>query len=102
MAIIYITLQFKQSNAGDSRNKTMPAEVVVVANSKQIVFSWTQLVVKYTPKNFGYDYTLYCKQHRNYTEVQRRLNLTDFDCIPPVAFFKPLQILYFKIDILRA
>ena len=28
--IIYITLQFKQSNAGDSRNKTMPAEVVVV------------------------------------------------------------------------
>ena len=46
--------------AGDSRNKTRPAKVVVVANSKQKVFSWTQLVVKYTSKNFGYDYTLYC------------------------------------------
>ena len=45
--------------AGDSRNKTRLAKVVVVANSKQEVFSWTQLVVKYTSKNFGYDYTLY-------------------------------------------
>ena len=44
---------------GDSRNKTRLAKVVVVANSKQKVFSWTQLVVKYTSKNFGYDYTLY-------------------------------------------
>ena len=43
----------------DSRNKTRLAKVVVVANSKQEVFSWTQLVVKYTTKNFGYDYTLY-------------------------------------------
>ena len=43
----------------DSRNKTRLAKVVVVANSKQKVFSWTQLVVKYTSKNFGYDYTLY-------------------------------------------
>ena len=44
---------------GDSRgDKTRPAKVVVVANSKQKVFSWTQLV-KYTSKNFGYDYTLY-------------------------------------------
>ena len=46
-------------STGDSRNKTRPAKVVVVANSKQKVFSWTQLVVKYTSKNFGYDYTLY-------------------------------------------
>ena len=66
--------QFENKFTGDSRNKTRRAKVVVVANSKQKVFSWTQLVVKYTPKNFGYDYTLYCKQHRNYTEVQRRLN----------------------------
>ena len=43
----------------DSRNKTRPAKVVVVANSKQKVFSRTHNVVKYTPKNFGYDYTLY-------------------------------------------
>ena len=42
-----------------SRNKTRLAKVVVVANSKQEVFSWTQLVVKYTSKNFGSDYTLY-------------------------------------------
>ena len=40
-------------------NKTRLAKVVVVANSKQEVFSWTQLVIKYTSKNFGYDYTLY-------------------------------------------
>ena len=33
---------------------------MVVANSKQKVFSRTHKVVKYTPKNFGYDYTLYC------------------------------------------
>ena len=45
---------------------TRPAKVVVVANSKQKVFSWTQLVVKYTSKNFGYDYTLYCiKENEN-------------------------------------
>ena len=35
-------------------------KVVVVANSKQKVCSWTQLVVKYTSKNLSYDYTLYC------------------------------------------
>ena len=44
---------------GDSRNKTRPAKVVVVANSKKKVFSWTHNVVKYTTKKFGYDYTLY-------------------------------------------
>ena len=32
---------------------------MVVANSKQKVFSRTHKVVKYTSKNFGYDYTLY-------------------------------------------
>ena len=47
------------SKPGDSRNNTRPAKVKVVANSKLKVFSWTQLVVKYTSKNFGYDYTLY-------------------------------------------
>ena len=47
------------SKPGDSRNNTRPAKVVVVANSKLKVFSWTQLVIKYTSKNFGYDYTLY-------------------------------------------
>ena len=47
---------------GDSRNKTRRAKVVVVANSKQKVFSWTHNVVKYTPKNFGFDYTLYCNK----------------------------------------
>ena len=31
-----------------------------MANLKQKVFSWTHNVVKYTPKNFGFDYTLYC------------------------------------------
>ena len=31
-----------------------------MANSKQKVFSRTHNVVKYTPKNFAYDYTLYC------------------------------------------
>ena len=46
-------------DTGDSRNNTRPAKVVIVANSKQKVFSWTQLVVKYTSKNFGYDYTLH-------------------------------------------
>ena len=35
---------------GDSRNKTRPAKVMVVAHN----------VVKYTTKIFGYDYTLYC------------------------------------------
>ena len=45
---------------GDSRNKTRPAKVVVVANSKQKCSVRTHNVVKYTPKNFGYDYTLYC------------------------------------------
>ena len=50
---------YLRSQAGDSRNKTRLAKVVVVANSKQTVFSWTQLVVKYTTKMFGYDYTLY-------------------------------------------
>ena len=49
----------KLEKPGDSRNKTMLAKVVVVANSKQKVFSWTQLIVKYTPKIFGYDHTLY-------------------------------------------
>ena len=44
---------------GGSRNKTRLAKVVVVANSKQKVVSRTHNVVKYTPKNFGYDYTLY-------------------------------------------
>ena len=43
-----------------SRNKTGPAtKVVVVANSKQNLFIWTHNVVKYTPKIFGCDYTLY-------------------------------------------
>ena len=45
-------------SSGDGRNKTRLSKVVVVANSKQKEFSWTQLV-KYTSKNFGYDYTLY-------------------------------------------
>ena len=45
--------------SGDSRNKTRPAKVLVVANSHQKVFSWTHNVVKYTPKNFAFDYTLY-------------------------------------------
>ena len=45
--------------SGDGRNKTRPAKVVVVTNSKQKVFSWTHIIVKYTPKNFGFDYTLY-------------------------------------------
>ena len=44
---------------GDSRNKTRPAKVVVVANSKQKCSVRTHNVVKYTSKNFGYDYTLY-------------------------------------------
>ena len=51
---IFISVPF--SHSGDSRNKTRPAEVVVVANSKQKVFSRTHNVVKYTPKKFGYDY----------------------------------------------
>ena len=55
--IIYVATVLE---TGDSRNNTRPAKVVVVANSKQKVFSWTQLVVKYTTKIFGYDYTLYC------------------------------------------
>ena len=38
---------------GDSRNKTRPAKVVVVANSKQKCSVRTHNVVKYTPKNFG-------------------------------------------------
>ena len=46
-------------NSGDSRNKTRPAKVVVVANSKQKCSVRTHNVVKYTSKNFGYDYTLY-------------------------------------------
>ena len=45
---------------GDSRNKTRPAKVVVVANSKQKCSVRTHNVVKYTSKNFGYEYTLYC------------------------------------------
>ena len=45
--------------AGNSRNKTRPAKVVVVANSKQKCSVRTHNVVKYTSKNFGYDYTLY-------------------------------------------
>ena len=49
----------KFSKTGDSRNKTRPAKVRVVANSKQKVFSWTHNVVKYTLKKFGCDYTLY-------------------------------------------
>ena len=52
------------AKSGDSRNKTRLAKVVVVANSKQKVFSWTQLVVKYTSKNIGYDYTLYWRYPR--------------------------------------
>ena len=47
------------SHPGDSRNKTRPAKVVVVANSKQKCSVRTHNVVKYTSKNFGYDYTLY-------------------------------------------
>ena len=54
--------QEKGLSSRDSRNKTRPAKDVVVANSKQKVFTWTQLVVKYTTKIFGYDYTLYCFQ----------------------------------------
>ena len=50
----------KDSKTGDSRNKTRPAKVRAVANSKQKVFSWTHNVVKYTTKISGYDYTLYC------------------------------------------
>ena len=46
---------------GGSRNKTRLAKVVVVANSKQKVVSSTHKVVKYAPKNLGYDYTLYWK-----------------------------------------
>ena len=50
--------------SGDSCNKTRPSKVVVVANSKQKVFNWTQLVVKYTTKNFGYElYTLLFAMH---------------------------------------
>ena len=52
---IVVTKKF----SGDSRNKTRLAKVVVVANSKQRVFSWTQLVVKYTSNIFCHDYTLY-------------------------------------------
>ena len=52
----------QRKRPGDSRNKTRPAKVVVVANSKQKVFSWTHNVVKYTPKNFGFDYTLYWQE----------------------------------------
>jgi len=44
---------------GDSRNKTRLAKVVVVANSKQKCSVRTHNVVKYTSKNFAYDYTLY-------------------------------------------
>ena len=50
--------QIKVLMAGDSRNKTRLAKVVVVANSKQKVVSSTHKVVKYAPKNFGYNYTL--------------------------------------------
>ena len=57
---IFNSVVISHSVAGDSRKKTRLAKVVVVANSKQEVFSWTQLVIKYTTKNFGYDYTLYC------------------------------------------
>ena len=46
-------------DSGDSRNKTRLAKVVVVANSKQKCSVRTHNVVKYTSKNFGYDYTLY-------------------------------------------
>ena len=60
--------------SGDSRNKTRPVKVVVVANSKQKVFSWTQLVVKYTSKNFGYDYTLYWRN----TKQSKRKPLPSF------------------------
>ena len=56
---------------GDSRNNTRPAKVVVVANSKQKVFSWTQQVVKYTTKIFGYDYTLFWGETQG-EETQRR------------------------------
>ena len=48
-----------RSCPGDSRNKTRPAKVVVVANSKQKVVSSTHKVVKYAPEIFGFDYTLY-------------------------------------------
>ena len=58
----WILCDCNSKSSGDSRNKTRLAKVVVVANSKQKVFSWTQLVVKYTSKNFGYDYTLYWLQ----------------------------------------
>ena len=45
--------------SGGSRNKTRLAKVVVVANSKQKCLFRTHNVVKYTSKNFGYEYTLY-------------------------------------------
>ena len=46
-------------HSGDSRNETRPAKVVVVANTKQKVVNRTHNVVKYTPKNFYCDNTLY-------------------------------------------
>ena len=50
-----------QAKPSDSRNKTRPTKVVVVANSKQKCSVRTRNVVKYlyTPKIFGHDYTLY-------------------------------------------
>ena len=41
----------KYSKTGDSRNKTRPAKVRVVANSKQKVFSWTHNVESTHQKN---------------------------------------------------
>ena len=60
----------RATKSGNSRNKTRPAKVVVVANSKQKCSVRTHKVVKYTPKKFGYDCTLYCdrvgkKSHLN-------------------------------------
>ena len=59
--VLYIILHypFEDEWTGDSRNKTRLAKVVVVANSKQKCSVRTHNVVKYTSKNFGYDYTLY-------------------------------------------
>ena len=42
-----------------------------MANSKQKVYSWTQQVVKYTTKIFGYDYTLFWGETQG-EETQRR------------------------------
>ena len=55
--------------SGDSRNKTRPSKVVVVANSKQKCSFRTHNVVKYTSKNFGYYYTLFCEDGEDAKQV---------------------------------